>query len=127
MSDDDREHLTELHTLVGSEKKRRGCCCVTHPVCCTCTLGVVVTFCLAVVILGAVFHNRVDKAVLDAIGKVSVKKAGIQWSVRGVTCMASSQSGDFFYLGWLQCSELAVCAITNILFACWLLLIEAAV
>lgn len=74
MSEDDREHLTELHTLVGGGKKRRDCCCVTHPICCTCTLGLVGTFCLAVVIFGAVFQNRVDSAVQDAIGEVmSVK------------------------------------------------------
>ena len=71
MSDDEREHLTELHNLVGGGKKRRGCCCcVTHPICCSCTLGLVTAFCLTVVILGSVFQGRIDQAVQDAIGKV---------------------------------------------------------
>ena len=75
MSDDEREHTGELQNLVGGWKKRRRCCCATHPVCCTSTLVVLVSLCLAVVIVGAVFQGRIDQEVQEVIGKVGVKKA----------------------------------------------------
>lgn len=81
MSDDDRETLTELHNLVGGGKKRQGCCCSTHPICCTCALGTVAALCLLVVVLGAVFQDRVDREVQQVIAEVWLASLGwAPWS-----------------------------------------------
>lgn len=67
MSQDERH--TELQSLLGTGKKRQGCC-VSHPILCVSTLSVLLFFGLVIAILGGVFQSRVDKEVQDIIGEV---------------------------------------------------------
>lgn len=60
---------TELQSLVGTGKKRQGCCS-SHPILCVCTLSVLLLFGAVIAILGGVFQSRVDKEVQDIIGEV---------------------------------------------------------
>ncbi len=62
----------ELETLLGGERKRRGCCS-KHPIVCSVVLGVLIVSCLAVVLCGVLLHSTIDDKVQDAIAEVSRK------------------------------------------------------
>lgn len=66
---------TELDNLIGSGKKKRGCC-ASHPILCSVSLLVILVLCVAGVICGTVFHPTVDRAVQDAIGEVGLEVVG---------------------------------------------------
>ena len=59
----------ELQPLVGGKGKQRGCC-VAHPVCCGCTLTVMMALSLIVITAGGVLSSILDHTIQDAIGEV---------------------------------------------------------
>ena len=67
MSQDERD--TELQSLVGTGKKRQGCCS-SHPRLCVSVLSVLLFLGVTVAVLGGVFQSRVDGEVQDIIGEV---------------------------------------------------------
>ena len=62
----------ELQPLVGDGKKRRGCC-AAHPVFCSCTLTVILSLCILVLIFGGIFGSKLDQTVQNAIGEVMLE------------------------------------------------------
>lgn len=69
----DSEGGSELDNLIETGKKGRRNCCSSHPLRCSAALSVIIVLLLVFIVLGAVFQSKIDGAVKDVIGQVSLK------------------------------------------------------